>query len=89
MIIYQCGRICFSKFAFSHGLPREVFIGNLPQEVDEEALNELFGRAGPIISCRVAKDPDTQRYKGSPRLRGPQTGRQSPRHYELAETLEI
>ncbi|XP_026190153.1 RNA-binding protein CP31B, chloroplastic-like [Cyclospora cayetanensis] len=44
--------------------PFRFFIGGLPQEVDEDAVNELFSRYGTVRSVRLAKDYATGRKKG-------------------------
>jgi hypothetical protein len=39
---------------------RGVFVGNLPSAATERALMALFSRAGPISSCWIARNPNSQ-----------------------------
>jgi nucleolin len=41
-----------------------VFCGNLPWDVDEQALRDLFGGCGEIASVRLATDRETGDFKG-------------------------
>ena len=43
---------------------RRLFVGNLPYEVGETELEELFGRVGPVDSVRVMRDMATGRARG-------------------------
>ena len=35
---------------------RRLFVGNLPYEVGEAELQELFGRVGPVESVNIVRD---------------------------------
>jgi len=41
-----------------------VFVGNIPYDVTESELKEVFGEIGPVKSIRVVTDKDTGRPKG-------------------------
>jgi cold-inducible RNA-binding protein len=43
---------------------RRLFVGNLPYEVGETELEELFGRVGQVDSVRVMRDMATGRARG-------------------------
>jgi RNA recognition motif-containing protein len=43
---------------------RKLYVGNLPYEVGETELQELFGRAGSIESVTVMRDQMTGRARG-------------------------
>jgi RNA recognition motif-containing protein len=43
---------------------RKLFVGNLPFNTEESALQELFGQAGPVESVRVMRDQATGRSRG-------------------------
>src|SRR2546430_4210242 len=45
-------------------MSRKLYVGNLPYEVGETELHELFGRAGAIESVRVMRDQATGRARG-------------------------
>ena len=53
------------KDAPQHSLtsPR-IYITNLPFEVTEEDLEDLFGGAGHVAHCEIIADPETQRSNG-------------------------
>jgi RNA recognition motif-containing protein len=43
---------------------RKLYVGNLPYEVGEAELQELFGRAGSVESVTVMRDQMTGRARG-------------------------
>lgn len=43
---------------------RKLYVGNLPYEVGEAELQELFTRAGSVESVRVMRDQATGRARG-------------------------
>ncbi|RUS35287.1 hypothetical protein BC938DRAFT_473159 [Jimgerdemannia flammicorona] len=43
---------------------RVVFVGNIPYELTEEQLVDVFKEAGPVVSFRLVFDRDTGRPKG-------------------------
>ena len=43
---------------------RKLYVGNLPYEVGENELQELFGRAGSVESVTVMRDQMTGRARG-------------------------
>jgi RNA recognition motif-containing protein len=43
---------------------RKLYVGNLPYEVSETELQELFGRAGSVESVTVMRDQATGRARG-------------------------
>jgi len=43
---------------------RKLFVGNLPYQVGEAELEELFSRAGTVESVRVMRDMATGRARG-------------------------
>jgi cold-inducible RNA-binding protein len=43
---------------------RKLYVGNLPYEVGETELQELFGRAGSVESVNVMRDQMTGRARG-------------------------
>ena len=43
---------------------RKLYVGNLPYEVGETELQELFGRAGSVESVNVMRDQTTGRARG-------------------------
>jgi cold-inducible RNA-binding protein len=43
---------------------RKLYVGNLPYEVGETELQELFGRAGSVDSVNVMRDQATGRARG-------------------------
>lgn len=43
---------------------RRLFVGNLPYEVGEADLQELFGRAGAVESVTIVRDNATGRARG-------------------------
>ena len=52
-------RIMPTEKEASHKVRSEgnVFVKNLPAEVDERALHELFEAIGPVLSVKVSKTP--------------------------------
>lgn len=45
-------------------MSRKLYVGNLPYEVGETELQELFTRAGSVESVRVMRDQMTGRARG-------------------------
>jgi RNA recognition motif-containing protein len=45
-------------------MSRKLFVGNLPYQVDETELRELFARAGSVESVTVMRDQATGRARG-------------------------
>jgi RNA recognition motif-containing protein len=45
-------------------MSRKLYVGNLPYEIAEAELQELFARAGSVESVSVIMDRDTGRSKG-------------------------
>jgi len=43
---------------------RKLYVGNLPYEVGETELQELFGKAGSVDSVTVMRDQATGRARG-------------------------
>jgi len=43
---------------------RKLYVGNLPYEIGEADLQELFGRAGTVDTVRVMRDMATGRARG-------------------------
>src|SRR5213592_4209922 len=43
---------------------RKLYVGNLPYDTGEDALQELFSRAGNVESVRVMRDMATGRARG-------------------------
>ena len=43
---------------------RKLYVGNLPYEIGETELQELFGRAGAVESVTVMRDQMTGRARG-------------------------
>jgi cold-inducible RNA-binding protein len=43
---------------------KRLFVGNLPYQVDETHLQELFSQAGSVESVRVMRDVETGRARG-------------------------
>ena len=43
---------------------RKLYVGNLPYEVGETELQELFGRTGSVESVNVMRDQATGRARG-------------------------
>lgn len=42
----------------------KVYVGNLPYEVSDEDLQDLFAGVGEVLSARVIRDRETGRSKG-------------------------
>jgi len=45
-------------------MSRKLYVGNLPYEVGETELQELFGRVGAVESVTVMRDQATGRARG-------------------------
>ena len=45
-------------------MARKLYVGNLPYEVGETDLQELFGRAGTVDTVNVMRDMATGRARG-------------------------
>ncbi|MFS8885456.1 RNA recognition motif domain-containing protein [Synechococcus sp. H70.2] len=45
-------------------MPVRLYVGNLPAEVDREALEKLFRSAGEVISTKVIRDRKTGKCRG-------------------------
>ena len=45
-------------------MSRKLYVGNLPYEVTETELQDLFARAGSVESVRVMRDQATGRARG-------------------------
>ena len=45
-------------------MSRKLYVGNLPYETDETALQELFARAGSVETVTVMRDRATGRARG-------------------------
>jgi len=45
-------------------MSRKLYVGNLPYEVGETELQELFGRVGSVESVTVMRDQATGRARG-------------------------
>lgn len=45
-------------------MSRKLFVGNLPYEISEAELQELFGRAGSVQSVALMRDQATGRARG-------------------------
>lgn len=45
-------------------MSRKLYVGNLPYQTDERALQELFGQFGSVVSVRVMRDMATGRARG-------------------------
>ena len=43
---------------------RKLYVGNLPYQIGEAELQELFSQAGPVESVRVMRDMATGRARG-------------------------
>jgi RNA recognition motif-containing protein len=43
---------------------RKLYVGNLPYEIGEAELQELFSRVGPVDSVKVMRDQTTGRPRG-------------------------
>ena len=43
---------------------RKLYVGNLPYDTDEAALQDLFGQFGSVDSVRVMRDMATGRARG-------------------------
>ncbi|MFS8780867.1 RNA recognition motif domain-containing protein [Synechococcus sp. W55.2] len=45
-------------------MPVRLYVGNLPEEVDRQALEKLFRSAGEVISTKVIRDRKTGKCRG-------------------------
>jgi cold-inducible RNA-binding protein len=45
-------------------MSRKLYVGNLPYQIDEAGLQELFGQVGAVSSVRVMRDMATGRARG-------------------------
>jgi RNA recognition motif-containing protein len=45
-------------------MSRKLYVGNLPFEIGEAELQELFGRAGSVESVNIMRDQATGRARG-------------------------
>ena len=43
---------------------RKLYVGTLPYETDEAALQDLFASAGPVETVQVMRDRETGRARG-------------------------
>ena len=43
---------------------RKLYVGNLPYETDEAALQELFSQAGTVETVQIMRDRETGRARG-------------------------
>ncbi|XP_059351976.1 cleavage stimulation factor subunit 2-like isoform X2 [Daphnia carinata] len=43
---------------------RSVFVGNIPYDVTEEKLKDIFSEAGPVVSFKIVYDRETGKPKG-------------------------
>ncbi|XP_030074968.1 RNA-binding protein 34 [Microcaecilia unicolor] len=57
-------RVDLANEAASHDNRLSVFLGNLPYEVEEEGLRELFSDCGQVAAVRIIRDRDTGMGKG-------------------------
>ncbi|KAL8111572.1 hypothetical protein AgCh_019330 [Apium graveolens] len=44
--------------------PNRIYVGNLPWEVDDAALKEIFSKHGKVLNARVVRDRESNRSKG-------------------------
>ena len=45
-------------------MEKKLYVGNLPYSANDASLNELFSKAGEVISAKVITDADSGRSKG-------------------------
>ncbi len=43
---------------------KKLYIGNLSFSTSEEALKEFFKDFGPLLSCKIIRDPQTKQSRG-------------------------
>lgn len=41
-----------------------IYVGNLPYNIDEDTVNSLFAEYGEVFSVKLIKDHETGRHKG-------------------------
>jgi cold-inducible RNA-binding protein len=58
---FETGRECDKE---SQIMGRKLYVGNLPYEVGEADLQDLFARAGTVDSVKVMRDMATGRARG-------------------------
>ncbi|KAK1377288.1 28 kDa ribonucleoprotein, chloroplastic-like [Heracleum sosnowskyi] len=46
------------------GPPNRIYVGNLPWEVDDAGLKEIFSKHGKVLNARVVRDRESNRSKG-------------------------
>src|SRR5215831_9957801 len=59
----MCGNVAIATEE-STFMSRKLYVGNLPYEVGETELQELFARVGPVESVTVMRDQATGRARG-------------------------
>ena len=45
-------------------MPIKLFVGNLPQEITNTEIRDLFSAAGEVESCTLVADRETGRLRG-------------------------
>ena len=45
-------------------MEKKLYVGNLPYSANDASLNELFSKAGEVVSAKVITDADSGRSKG-------------------------
>ena len=53
-----------SLAAFWRSMGKKLYVGNLPFNVNDDALHEVFSQAGNVESAKIIMDRDTGRSKG-------------------------
>ncbi|OQR95383.1 hypothetical protein THRCLA_07918 [Thraustotheca clavata] len=53
-----------SKARMGTAKERSVFVGNIPYDVTEDMLREIFSEAGPVLNFRLVTDRETGKPKG-------------------------
>lgn len=43
---------------------KKLYVGNLPYDVTDDELSQLFAQCGQVESARIVKDRDSGRSKG-------------------------
>jgi hypothetical protein len=59
-----CGAIDLLRSQQKELIMRKLYVGNLPYEIGEAELQELFARVGPVDSVKVMRDQMTGRPRG-------------------------